>query len=173
MHTIMQLQALEFWLKKVTVSSIYKSFNGKNLRFIIEKDGKLWSGSAIIFTDGAPSQEEINDYNETVLAKYHSSGSGASQFFKNLNNRFNHYFAIDVRKPAKNFLVDVTDVSHLFHLLMDLRNNLDWKEYKSPLRPYLYDVTSLSDNFKVPFIDLGDQEFRIVSLTDEDVHSAS
>lgn len=152
--TIPQLQAVDFILKAISnepnISQIIKP--------VINYDGKFLTGD-FVFNSGYSIEEgKINFIGNVSKKSYDCEDSSINQALPQIWNNY-------TRNIETIFaLIRANEFAYFHHELIRLVTNSTTGEELSKLRPYLYNVKSIENNFVLPFIELNKEKLDFVTL---------
>lgn len=161
MYTVQQVQAADFLLKKLINDGI-SPFSDRNLKFVVNLNGTYWIGDFIHFKNNAPLQYFIEDDGDVEYMRFSFDGSNATSIFKKIIDTYRKetYRGAFFINPLKK----INTLDLFFNTLFKLVDLADIQIDDSPIYPYLLNAKSLDGKLELPFIDLTNQEIKVVSL---------
>ncbi len=159
MYTIQQLQAADFILKK-TLNNNYLPSNDSELKIVIELEGSYWYGDFVKIKDGVVVHNFIDDDGDVDYTRLDAEGNNAIAIFKKIQDT---YF-----KEASQYKNDpfskITTLDLLFNTIFKLIQLTDIQPDDSPIYPYLLNAKSLDGRLELPFINIGNEKVKVISL---------
>lgn len=161
MYTIQQLQAADFLLKKLLLDDTMPIYD-KNLKFVINLNNNYWYGDFVPFKDRSPAQLFICDDGDVELDYFSATGSNAIKVFKKIWDTYMTQISVG------GFLTNPFTKIHTYDLLFNtILKLVDFSEIEiddSPMYPYLLNAQSIDSKLTLPFINIGNEEVKLVSL---------
>lgn len=161
MYTIQQLQAADYLLKKILNDNI-SPFKEKDLKIVIELNGVYWYGDFVNFKDGYPIQYFIEGDGDVNYTRFSWNDSNATKLFKKTMDTYHR------ETRARAFHINpfkrISTLDLMFHTIFKLIDLSDIEPDDSPINPYLLNAHSLDRKQHLPFINLENQQIKVVSL---------
>lgn len=160
MYSIQELQGFDYLLKKISNTDSFALF-GKELKLVIEINNSFWYGDFIQMNDYRFYHEYIDGVGDVVKSHLHSSESPLIKkswetFVKESQPK--HFFV----NPFKR----LDSLPLVFNTLAKIIKNTNINEEDSELFPFLLNANSIDGTSSLPFIDLSEKEFKLVSIID-------
>lgn len=164
MYTIEQMQAADFLLKRLSENNRL-AIHGKKIKFVIQANGVIWYGDFVSVTENLimsksfPVQTFINDFGGLNSEIMYFHGDNATSVFKKVWDKYKSECLL--KEYFENPFNEMKSLDLLFNTVMKLA---DIKAEDSPIYPYLLNAQSLDGQYKLPFINLENQPFNVISL---------
>ncbi|MGN7471267.1 hypothetical protein [Brevibacillus sp. SAFN-007a] len=163
MYSVEQLQALDYLLKRITREDSFAMYN-KNLKLVIEFNNLLWYGDFIEIDGRGASQLFIDDAGRIVRDTFYPTGNNAASPFKQI---WDSFVALAVKADDQwwgNPFNRITDLPLLFETLIQILERADISVGCSAFRPYLLNAQAVDGTLRLPFINLGEEKIKLVSI---------
>ncbi|MBE1554770.1 hypothetical protein [Sporosarcina limicola] len=165
MYSIQQLQAADYLVKKITNLPI-SQFVNKDLKFVIEFNGILWYGDFLHYSERAVKHFYIDKNGAIEYRFLYTEGNDATPLLVKANSAF--YESIPKGDWATNPYQYIDTLDLLFNSLLKIIDNIDIQVDDSPIYPYLLNARSLDGKLELPFINIGNEKVKIVSLIESE-----
>ncbi|MGE8004232.1 hypothetical protein [Lysinibacillus sp. NPDC093216] len=153
MHTVQQLQAADYFLKIVLEEkNDYKEL--RNLKFIIELNNSLWYGDFVNFKEDYVFQYELDIQNPRPM----TYEIGNSTFISKIWAKYN------ANPFISNLLLKHKCLELLYSEIFEIVKKADIQPTDSKIYPYLLNAKSLDGKLELPFINIGDEKVKVISL---------
>lgn len=161
MYSITELQVLDYLLKRITNLNDLPLFE-KDLKLVIELNSSYWYGDFIQMESRQPFQKQID-----------SGGDLGKKYFYLDNLRDNAPIAktwkifaeyAELNNFFSNPFLRIDDLPLLLIELLKLLDQADVKNETSKLYPYFLNANCLENEMYFPFIHLGNEKYKIVSI---------
>ncbi|KLR75301.1 hypothetical protein ABH20_01010 [Geobacillus sp. T6] len=156
MYSVQQLQALDCLLKKVV---------GDHFKLVIELNGQYWYGDFVRLDGNALYQHFIDGIGAIEKHTFYIDSPNAPNMVKKIWQSYLAAIEPFRRHPfGSNPFERLRDLSLLFETLVNILAKADIADEDSPLSPCLFNARSLNGDGSLPFIYLGNEKLKLVSL---------
>lgn len=154
-YNVYQLQIMDYMLKDITNNPAY-AFNNKNLKLVIKFDDVLWHCDFVDFSHLAVSYEYLDTIKKRVTSIQE-------------NPRTNHFLSAIKESFTKTYefsnpLYDSDNLVVLYTVLTLLADTIEIKNEYKTFGTFVYNLVSIDGNSQLPFVDLKDKEFELVTI---------
>lgn len=160
MYSVQQLQAIDYLLKRMLRTHQFP-FYEKNLKFVIEINGTHWYGDFIELSGSDVKQLFIDDGGDVDHAYLYATTDNATSALKKV---WDSYTTQVGRLPYGNPFRRITDLPLLFNSLVHILDLAEVGIDDSPIYPYLLNAKSLDESMELPFLNIGPESVKLVSL---------
>lgn len=153
MYTVQQLQIAEYLLKSQLADEPYYAKENKTLKIVIENLSNYWYGDFITF-----EREQITQYEITSGIRKEVYTYANSNFIKKI---WDEYYSVENRLT---YYTNPKYLTLLFHKLLEIISKINIQPDDSPIYPYLLNAKSLDGRLELPFINIGNEKVKVISL---------
>ncbi len=155
MHTVQQLQAADYFLKSI-LKERRDIKDPPNLKFLIELNNSLWYGDFVDFENDNVFQYELDIQNPCSVTYGIKNSTFISKIWATYNKTtISGYLLL---KPKYLEL--------LFSKIFEVVEKCDIQPTDSEIYPYLLNAKSLDGKLELPFINIGNEKVKVISLID-------
>jgi hypothetical protein len=163
MYSVQQLQALDYLLKRITSDSSYPLFQ-KNLKLVIEINNQYWYGDFVQLDGTRAFQLFIDNSGDVEKVTLSPADSNASNILKKVWKAYSSTITTNWSNPFKK----INNLPLLFESLTKILDRADITNEDSPFSPYLFNAKLINSNITLPFINLGEEKIKLISLIEVD-----
>lgn len=160
MFTIQETQAMDYLLKWLLDQDRFPLAD-KNLKLVIDVQGTYWYGDFVNYSDGHVKQLFIDDSGDVENTWLYASTSHPTIVLQKIRHAFHEQ---STGYAFGNPFLKVTELPLLFDTLGKLVKLAKIEQDDSPIYPYLLNAKSLDGRLELPFIHLGNEMLRVVSI---------
>ncbi|OAT71304.1 hypothetical protein [Parageobacillus thermoglucosidasius] len=163
MYSVQQLQALDYLLKRITSEPSYPVFK-KNLKLVIEVHNQYWYGDFVQLDGTRAFQLFIDNSGDVEKVSLSPADSNAV----NILTKIWKAYSFTAKTNWSNPFEKINNLPLLFEALTKILDRTDITNEDSPFSPYLFNAKLINSNVTLPFINLGEEKIKLISLIEVD-----